>query len=341
MISKKKVGIGVIGVGAIGRVHALHLATQIPRANLVGIADSYVVAAKRVASELGIEKTYPDYVELLENPDVDAILIATPPYLKREMIIKAAQAGKHIFVEKPMALSLKEVDDIIRETDRAGIKVQVGYQRRFDSSFLRAYQAIKDGEIGKIQLITSCTRDPPGNPGGWSIDPKLSGGMMLDTCSHDFDAIRWLSQDEITRVYAHGVTLIYEQFKPNKIPDNVLITLDLKSGALAHVDSCQWTIYGYDAHAEVLGTEGAAFVGIGDRTSTTILSKTGYKGEYPMTFIERFDQAYRDEVVDFIDCIREDRQPKVTPRDGRAAIEIGLAADISMEKDAPVSLPLN
>ncbi len=340
-MSKKKLGVGVIGVGAIGRVHVEHLANEVPNAHLVAIADSFVEAARRVGSDFGVEKIYSDYIQLLENPDVDAVVIAVPPFLKREMTIKAAQAGKHVFVEKPMTLSLKEADDIIRETDQAGIKVQVGYQRRFDNSFLTAFQAVKSGEIGKIQLITSCTRDPPSKPSGWSTDPKLSGGMMLDTCSHDFDAIRWLSQDEVTRVYARGVTLVYDSFKLSKIPDNAIITLDLKSGALAHVDSCQWTVYGYDVRAEILGTEGAAFVGIGDRTSTTILNKTGYRREHPFTYIERFGQAYRDELIDFVDCVLEDKQPKVTTRDGRSAMEIGLAADLSMQKDVPISLPLS
>ena len=342
MVSKnKKLGVGVIGVGAIGRVHAKHVSGEIPQTSLVGIADSFVDVAKRVGSELGVDEIYSDYNELLKNPEVEAIVIATPPFLKREIILKAAQAGKHVFVEKPMTLSLKEADDIIREADSSGIKVQVGYQRRFDNSFLRAYQSIRSGEIGRILLVTSCTRDPPGKPSGWSLDPKLSGGMMLDTCSHDFDVIRWLAHDEVVRVYAHGVTIIYDEFKPGGIPDNVVITLDLKSGAIAHVDSCQWTVYGYDVRAEVLGTDGAAFVGIGDKSSATIMSKEGYKGEYPGTFIERFDQAYRDEVADFANCVLENKPVKVTPRDGRAAMEIGLAADLSMKNDAPVTLPLN
>jgi predicted dehydrogenase len=336
----RKVGVGLVGVGAMGRVHAENLALKIPKARLVAIADSFVEPARKVASSLGVEKVYPDFVGLIDDKNVEAIVMAVPPYLKKDMIVKAARAGKHVFVEKPMTLSSKDADEIIRETDSAKVKIQVGYQRRFDNSFRRAETAIKEGKIGKILMMSSHTRDPPGLSPNYYLDFAKSGGIMADTCSHDFDVIRWLSQSEVTKVYADGEILVYhKELDPSGIPDHVVVTLTLKGGAMAHIDSCAYAVYGYDVQAEVIGMKGAAFVGIGERNATTILDESGHRGEYPASYAERFSQAYHDEVEDFVNCILEDRTPNITARDGKAAIEIGFAADESMKRKAPVYIP--
>jgi myo-inositol 2-dehydrogenase/D-chiro-inositol 1-dehydrogenase len=334
----KKLGVGIIGVGAIGRLHAENLAKNIPNVTLVGIADSNVSAAKEMGSKLGIEKIYADYHEMLDNRDVEAIAIAAPTFLKREMVFSAARKGKHIFVEKPMALTVKDCEDMIGEAQKAGIKLQVGYQRRFDYSFVKVEKAIRAGELGKIMIIKSATRDPPANVGGWSIDPKLSGGIWLDTCSHDFDAIRYLSKAEVTDVYAEAVTIVYDQLKPVGGFDTVLVTLTLSNGALAHVDSCQYTVYGYDVRAEVFGTKAAAFVGMGQNSAARILRSDTATEDLPLTFQERFGQAYRDELVDFADCVLSNRTPRVVGEDGRKAVEIGLACAESVQRHAPVKI---
>ncbi len=200
----RKVKFGIIGVGAIGRLHAEHLAKHVHNASLVAIADSYVAAAKEVAGKLGVEKVYADYNEMLSDSEVEAVAIAAPTFLKKEMVPAATRKGKHVFVEKPMSLTVAECDMMISEARRAGVKLQVGYQRRFDNGFVRVEKAVASGDIGKIMIINSATRDPPSNPQGWSIDPKLGGGIWLDTSSHDFDAIRFLSKAEVTEVYAEA-----------------------------------------------------------------------------------------------------------------------------------------
>ncbi len=336
---KRKVGFGVVGVGAMGRVHAENLALNIPEARLVAIADTFVEPAKKLASNLGVESVYSDFGGLIDDKGVEAILMAVPPYLKKDMIVMAARAGKHVFVEKPMTLSSNDADEIIAETDRAGVKIQVGYQRRFDNSFRRVETAINEGKIGKILLMSSHTRDPPGLSPNYYLDFAKSGGIMADTCSHDFDVIRWLSKSEVTKVYADGEILVYhKELDPSGIPDHVVVTLTLEGGAMAHVDSSAYAVYGYDVQAEVLGMNGAAFVGIGERYATAILDERGHHGEYPASYTERFGQAYHDEVEDFARCILENRTPRVTARDGKAAVEIGFAADESMRRKAPVTI---
>jgi len=338
--TKRKVGVGLVGVGAMGRTHAENLALKIPRARLAAVADAFVEPARRVASSLNVDTVYSDFSGLIDDKNVEAIVIAVPPYLKKDMIVKASRAGKHVFVEKPMTLSSKDADEIIRESDKAGIKIQVGYQRRFDHSFRRAEAAIREGKIGKILMMSSHTRDPPGLSPNYYLDFAKSGGIMADTCSHDFDVIRWLSGTEVTKVYADGEILVYhKELDPSGIPDHVVVTLSLKGGGMAHIDSCAYAVYGYDVQAEVIGMKGAAFVGIGERYATTILDESGHHGEYPASYTERFGQAYHDEVEDFVNCIIESRPTRVTARDGKAAIEIGFAADESMKRKAPVSIP--
>ena len=325
-------------MGAIGRLHAENLARNIPNVTLVGIADSNLVAAKEMGNKLGIENIYADYHDMLDNPQVEAIAIAAPTFLKKDMVSSAARKGKHIFVEKPMALSVKDCEEMIGEAQKAGIKLQVGYQRRFDYAFVKVEKSVRAGELGKIMIVNSATRDPPANVGGWSIDPKLSGGIWLDTCSHDYDAIRFLSKAEVTEVYAEATTIVYDQLKPVGGFDTVLVTLTLSNGALAHVDSCQYTVYGYDVRAEVFGTKAAAFVGMGQNSASRILRSDTVSEDLPLTFQERFGQAYRDELVDFADCVLSNKTPRVVGEDGRKAVEIGLACAESVQKHAPVRL---
>lgn len=334
----KKVKFGIIGVGAIGRFHAENLAKNIFNASLVAIADSYVSAAREVAGKLGVDKVYADYNEMLEDPEVEAVAIAAPTFLKKEMVPAATKRGKHVFVEKPMSLTSEECDKMISAAKNAGVKLQVGYQRRFDTAFVRVERAIVAGDLGKIMIINSATRDPPSNPQGWSIDPKLGGNIWLDTSSHDFDAIRFLSKAEVTEVYAEATVLVHEHFKPLGMWDTVLVTLKMSNGALAHVDSCQWTVYGYDVRAEVFGTKAAAFVGMGYNSDSRILQGGSLTEDLPQTFQQRFGQAYRDELVDFADCIMSEREPKVSGADGKKGVEIGLACAESITRHAPVKM---
>jgi myo-inositol 2-dehydrogenase / D-chiro-inositol 1-dehydrogenase len=334
----RKLKFGIIGVGAIGRLHAENLARNIPNASLVAIADSYVAAAKEVAGKLGVEKVYSDYNEMLDDSDVEAVVIAAPTFLKKEMVPAAARKGKHIFVEKPMSLTAEECESMISEAKRSGVKLQVGYQRRFDNGFVKVERAVVAGDLGKIMIINSATRDPPSDAKGWSIDPKLSGGIWLDTSSHDFDAIRFLSKAEVTEVYAEATNIVYDQFKSLGAWDTVLVTLKMSNGALAHVDSCQWTVYGYDVRAEVFGTKAAAFVGMGQNSAARILKGDSLVEDLPLTFQQRFAQAYRDELVDFADCVVSNRDPRVSGEDGKKGVEIGLACAESVKRHAPVKM---
>ncbi len=338
MQSSKQVGFALVGVGSIGEVHAAHLASQIHNARLEALVDSDKGRLSASAAKLGVKKAFTDFDAVLKDREVQAIVLAVPTFLKLDMIKKAAAAGKHIFAEKPMTLSLAQADEISSAVSKAGIKFQVGYQRRFDHAHVRARKAVESGELGTLEMVNSRTRDPPGNPQGWLTDPKLSGGIWLDTVSHDFDSIRFLTGAEVTKVYAEAATLVYDQLKPHGDYDNVVITMRLSNGALAYVDSCAYTPYGYDIRVELVGTKAAAVIEMGRNSAYNLLGASSERGDSPKSYQERFDQAYRDELEDFARCILEDGTPKAGLKEGREAMKIGLAAWESVKEGRPVSV---
>jgi myo-inositol 2-dehydrogenase/D-chiro-inositol 1-dehydrogenase len=331
-----KVRFGIVGVSSIGRVHAENLATNIPNAELVAIADSNFGAAKNLGAQLGVKNVYPDFQQLLENKDVDAVVISVPTYLKKDMVVAVAESGRHIFCEKPMAASLREADEMIGARRRAGVKFQIGFMRRFDRSHVRAKQLIDEGKIGKITLITSHARDP-GAVAGWGADPQLSGGIFADNCSHDFDAIRWLTGQEIKRIFAEGAALVFDEAKKTGTFDTANAVMRLDSGAIAQIDT-GFSMYAYDVRMEVLGTEGGIMMSMGNQTNTTLLGKAVISNESYSSYQSRFAEAYRDELVDFVECILTGREPKVTETDGRIAAELALAASESAQKLTPIFL---
>jgi myo-inositol 2-dehydrogenase/D-chiro-inositol 1-dehydrogenase len=339
LYSSKPVGVGLIGAGQIGKVHAQNLARRIPNARLKGIADSYIDAANAVAALTGVPNVYKDYAGLLQNREVDAVVVATPTFMKMEIVKAALEAGKHVFCEKPMALTLDEADQFVRMAERGGTKFQVGYQRRFDPSYMRVKSSIDSGELGRMLLLRSNTRDPPQKVAGWA-DPKVSGGIFLDTSSHDYDVIRWLSGSEAVSVMADGVTTAYPELKGLGDQDTTMTIIRLANGALAHVDACRVSVYGYDIRAEVVGMDGAAFMDIGKSSEAHVLKKSWESNEFSYWYTERFDEAYRAELEGFASAIIGDTAPRVTARDGRAAVEIGLAARKSMQERKAVLLPL-
>ena len=330
-----EVGLGLIGAGAIGRVHAHNIHTNIKGVRLAAVADVDQKAAKSVA---GDARLYSDFHEMVNDDSVDAIIVCTPPFLKLEITKAAAEAGKAIFCEKPISVTLEEADRMVSAVAGSKIKFQVGYQRRFDDSYLRARKAMESGELGDLLLLKEHNRDPPAPILGWSTVPAKSGGIFLDTTSHDFDAVRWLSGSEVERVYAEGAALVYDELRKNGDFDTTTVVMKLTNGALAYVDSCYNTAYGFDARLEMLGTKAAVSVDIGEKSFAHVMKMEGTSNEYFDGFASRWAQAYRDEIVDFADCVRTGRDVRVSISDGREALKIGLAARASIAEGRPMTV---
>ncbi|MDA4131271.1 MAG: Gfo/Idh/MocA family oxidoreductase [Thaumarchaeota archaeon] len=338
--TQRQLGIGVIGVGLMGKTHATNLRTRIPNARLVGISDLNLALAQKVGRELGVSDTYSDYRQLLSDDKVEAVIIATPSFAKLELVTAALEAGKSVFCEKPLCVTLDDADQLVQAAEKSHVVFQMGFQRRFDPSLMRVRDAIHSGTLGRILLITSKTRDPPGSIASWEDDPKLSGGIFNDTCSHDFDILRWISGSEMKSLFAMGKATMMPNRSRVGNYDTVVVSFTLSNDAIGHVDSCAHTLYGYDTRVEVIGTEADILTSIGNKSECHIFTRENRSNDFSDSYYQRFDQAYRDEVADFVDCVQNERTPRSNAKDGRAAVEIGIASAKSVRESAVVSLPL-
>jgi predicted dehydrogenase len=327
------VGVGVIGAGKMGRIHASNLARAVPNAKLVAVSDVVEDSAKKLAAEFGVSNVFADYLRLVENREVQAIVIATPTLLKPQIVKFACEAGKHVFCEKPIATNFHDADQVLKSSQKSPAKFQVGYQRRFDPLHVKVKEALESGEVGSIVLVRSNTRDPIPNQAQWP-DLKNSGGIFFDTCSHDYDLVRWLCGSEVSRVEADG--------SPRSQPDQhtVVTNLSMANGVVAQVDASRMSSYGFDVRVEVLGTGGAVFTrpdaASGIRVVKGSQERVASYGWYP----DRFKDAYRLEMESFVDCIVKDADTKVTALDGKAAVEVAAAAKKAMQEGKAVNLPL-
>ena len=330
--SSKQVGVGIIGAGRMGRIHAFNI-KSVPNAKLVAVSDVAEDVARRLASEHGVTSIFTDYLRLVENRDVQAVVIATPTLQKPQIVKATCEVGKHIFCEGPVAPTFHDAEQVLKSSQKSPAKFQVGHQRRFDGSHVRTKEAIDSGRIGTTVLVKSNTRDPAPDPAKWP-DVKASGGIFFDMCSHDYDAVRWLCGSEVSRVMADGS-------QRSQADQHTAITnLYLANGVVAQVDASRMVNYGYDARVEVVGTKATVFTRPDAADDLRILSgpqeSIGVYGGYA----DRFKEAYRLEMESFIDSIAQDRDTVVTAFDGKAAVEIAAAAKKSMQDGKVVNLPL-
>jgi scyllo-inositol 2-dehydrogenase (NAD+) len=326
-----KIGIGVIGLGRMGRVYGSYIAAQLPGARLVAVSDSRPEAIQSFTSEVEVPNTYLDYHELLANPDVQAVVVVTPTSTHHEVVIAAAEAGRAIFCEKPAALTLTETDEMIDAVQRKGVMFQVGFMRRFDSAYAMAKRRIDAGEIGDPVVIRSIGRDPFRTSLEFA-NPAVSGGLVLDMGIHDFDLLRWLMQDEVQRVYTESASLVYPELLNIGDVDNAMINVRFERGGLGNVEVSRTAHYGYDIQCNVIGTKGALQIGYLQETPVLLLNRQGAHHDVVPYFAERFGPAYTAQIAHFVECLRDGKAPMVTSKDARAALQIGLAATRSQHE---------
>ncbi len=324
----EKVNVGVIGVGRIGRLHARNLKYQVPGAKLLAVADIFEKSAKEIASQLEIPIAEKDYRVLLENDDIDAVAICSSTDTHAQIISEAAEAGKHIFCEKPIALDLNKIDQVIIEVKKAGVKLQVGFNRRFDPSFKKAKELVKNGAIGTPHLVRITSRDPEPPPISYI---KVSGGIFLDMMIHDFDMARYLLDQEVVELMAVGSCLVDPTIGEVGDIDTAIVTLKYKNGAWGTIDNSRKAVYGYDQRIEIFGSEGCITVGNPRPTEVAVNSTNNTISDNPLYFfIERYQEAYLAEMEEFIKCIQEDKEPSVDGFDGKISVQMGYAAKESL-----------
>ncbi len=324
----RKLGVGVLGVGEMGRRHAENLRRLVPQARLVAVADVAAERARRTAEELEIENSYGSLDAMLECKGLDAVVIATPDKFHAAAVKTAAAAGKNILCEKPIALTLSDAHELLGAVSKAGVRLQVGFMRRYDPAYSAAMKRIEAGEIGVPVVFKSIGRDKDGPPLS-AYQPNLSGMLFYANTIHDFDLARWLMQDEVAEVHAY--TTVATRPELVQFGDVVASVVNLKfhAGAIGNIESHSQAVYGYDVRTEIVGSKGSILVGSLYQTPATVLTTRGSTQPIADHFLTTFADAYLAQIQDFVDAMLKDRQPRVGGEDGLKALAIAVAAETS------------
>jgi len=331
----------LVGSGRAGRIHAKSLTGHVPGASIVAVVDANAETRQLAANDFGIPHSFAELEAALDHGGFEAVVITTPTFTHAPLAIAAAKAGMHLFLEKPMARTLAECDDIIAACTAAKVQLQIGFMRRFQPEFRAAFERLADGEIGTPMIIKSLTHGP-GLPPAWAWDIRLSNGMLAEVNSHDFDCVRWLMGADPTSAYAE-ISNFKGAARGVEVAgfyDTALVQLRFANGGLGSISGVCPCDYGYDARVEIVGEKG--IMQIGEMQSQPIVvvidREAGLVSPVYRTWPERFAWGYINEMREFADCIRTGRQPGASGEDGRWALAGVLAATASFTQGRTVML---
>jgi myo-inositol 2-dehydrogenase / D-chiro-inositol 1-dehydrogenase len=330
------VKIGVIGAGRIGKIHAESIANRVSGATLAAVCDVDAEAAQALGTHYGVP-FYTDPQPIFGDPTIEAVAICSSTDTHAPFMIAAAQAGKHIFCEKPISIDLATIDDALEVVNKSGVKFQVGFNRRFDPTFKAAHDAIFSGKVGEPRIVRITSRDPAPPPISYL---KVSGGLFLDMTIHDFDMARFLVDSPVVEVYAVGGAMVDPAIatEANDV-DTAVVTLRYANGAICTIDNCRATTYGYDQRLDWLGSLGRVTIENHTPHHAVVADEGGIHSAKALHFfLERYMDAYIAEMVEFVHVLNTNGTPSVGGNDGREPVVIGLAAWKSLREGRPVKL---
>ncbi|MDR1378469.1 MAG: inositol 2-dehydrogenase [Synergistaceae bacterium] len=325
--------IGLIGLGRLGEQHAVNVATRVRGAELSAICDMNAEKLWEVSDRLNVKERYANFSKMCESGNVDAVLIASPSALHTLQISTALDAGKHVFCEKPLGVTVEECLEAEKAVTRHPDKVvMLGFMRRFDPSYRYAKERVDAGEIGRVILFRGYSQDPERFIDGAIAFAPHSGGQFLDMCVHDIDLARWYTGSEPTEVWAAGGCYAHPEFGQYKDGDNVACLMKFKDGAMGFLFAGRTAPHGYNVETEIIGTKGILRIAsVPQKNLVEVIDSTGVRRECSQNFLERFDESYVAEVQEFVDCVRENRKPEVTVRDGTQVSRIAYKCKASFE----------
>jgi myo-inositol 2-dehydrogenase/D-chiro-inositol 1-dehydrogenase len=330
----RTISVALLGAGNIGRYHAETVASRVPGAKLAVVADPVPNVAETIANQYGCPSTR-DPLAPLADKSIDAVLIATPGDTHANLIAQAAAAGKAIFCEKPLAWDLETADAALTAVEKAGVFLQVGFQRRFDPAFLKVHELVKKGRLGQVQLARSITRDPkltnPERVAPWAI--------FRETLIHDFDMLCWMIGSEPVEVYAMADALVAPELKSAGLKDTATVQIRFANGALAVADASFQAVYGYDVRAEVFGSEGMATAEPKAGSGAVYYGPEGEVRDRVFWYLDLFGHAYTAEVQAFVTAVRAGSRSPCTGQEARRALAIAAAAVRSVEERRPQTIP--
>ena len=331
------VTVGIIGAGRIGRVHVESICTQVPDARIKTLADPFMNDDTAAwAKDMGVLNTTKDYKEIINDPEIDAVLICSSTDTHSPISVEAIKAGKHVFCEKPIDHDIENIQKVIDALEGSKVKYQVGFNRRFDHNFEAVQNAVAAGKIGETHIIKVTSRDPePPSP----EYVKVSGGMFLDMTIHDFDMVRFLAGCDAEEVYVEAGVLVDPGIGEAGDVDTAVITLKMENGSIAVIDNSRKAVYGYDQRAEVFGSKGMVATGNDCASAAVISNEAGVTGDVPLHFfLERYMAAYAKEIKCFIAAIVNDTETPLNVMDGLKPVLMGIAAKKSLDEHRPVKI---
>lgn len=333
----KQLKVGIIGMGRIGKLHGNNLALAVPNVKIEAVADLFLNDEMRAwAQGLGVQKIYNNPARIFADPAIEAVFICSSSEAHADLIIQAAVAKKHIFCEKPIHTDAAKIREALAAVEKAGVKLQVGFVRRFDHNHKKVRDIVASGQVGKPHIVKVTSRDPEQQPMEYI---STSGGIFLDMTIHDFDMARYLAGSEVTEVTAIGAIKIDERIREFSDVDTTIVLLKFENGAIGVIDNSRAARYGYDQRVEVHCDKGCVQDYNDLIDTTTISTKDGVHSERPKWFfLERYNQAFIAEAQEFTAAVLNDTEPSVTGIDGLMPVLIAKAAQKSLDEGRTVKL---
>ena len=333
-----KIKFGIVGLGRIGMIHLDNL-LQMGEVEVVAVADLTVLDSPRLLKRLalqGIDLVTTSYETMINSKTLDAVVICTPNESHANYIEIAAKAGIHIFCEKPLDLNLSRVVEVLSVVKDSGVKLMLGFNRRFDKEFIKIHDLVEEGEVGTPHLVKITSRDPKAPSISYI---KKSGGLFLDMTIHDFDMARYIVGKEVTEVYAKGAVLVDKKIGEVGDIDTAVVILTYEDQSMAVIDNSREAKYGYDQRIEVFGSKGMVQSNNNFHDSHRLYTVSGVETSLPLHFfLERYAEAYKKELQAFLSCLINGVSPPVNGQDGLISLKIGLAALKSIKEDRPVRI---
>ncbi|EKC6540635.1 D-chiro-inositol-2-dehydrogenase IolG2 [Salmonella enterica] len=333
----KKLRCGVIGLGRVGKMHVENM-YLLPQLDIICAADYFIEEMSDWLYSVNITSGYKNYQELLQRDDIEAVFIFTSTDMHEEIVTAAAQAGKHIFCEKPLSMNEDEQASmaVLRKVKEKGVTLQVAFNRRFDPQFHEVFELVRSGKIGRPQMIKITSRDPDLLPHDLI---KRIGGLIFDFTMHDFDMARFMMQDEVSEVYVKSNTLIDPSLKNIDDVDTLAVMLTFRNGGYALIDNSRRAVYGYDQRVEVFGSEGMAYADNVSESTVKVFNSQHCIMKNPLPdFTVRYREAYRTEILHFIDSVLHHTPVVCTGEDALLAQRIAIAAQQSLKSGLPVKI---
>jgi myo-inositol 2-dehydrogenase / D-chiro-inositol 1-dehydrogenase len=324
--------IGIAGVGRIGKIHLENIMQRFPEIKIRLVTDPDPEAENYLKGKnIKYSSAYDD---IIASKEINAVVLCSPTNTHADYVEKAAKAGKHTFCEKPLDLSLHRVLEVLEVVKQSGVKLMLGFNRRFDPNFIKIKSLVVAGKIGEPQLLKITSRDPGPPPISYI---KVSGGLFMDMAIHDFDMARYIMNKEVVEVYSRGAVMVDKAIGTAGDIDTALTTLIFEDGSMANIDNSRKAVYGYDQRLEIFGSGGMARVDNNFPDNHQLYGPDGIHGELPLHFfLERYTTSYLNEIAAFIKSIKNNEDVPVSGLDGLKSMQIALAAKKSVLENRPV-----